>query len=129
MFRARPNHIRPTEVSAKVQTVGRSRNDPGNIVPRSAKPNAHATAAHDQAREPGNKASRPRNSFAYHGRCIRPTGKERPTSGREFHRPNSIRSTTPADRDNIRPRSSRSPFEAQTYVFKPGLTLAASRKT
>ncbi|CAA7051717.1 unnamed protein product [Microthlaspi erraticum] len=40
MFRARPNHIRPSEVSAKVQTDRPiTQHDPGNIVPRSAKPN------------------------------------------------------------------------------------------
>ncbi|CAA7046682.1 unnamed protein product [Microthlaspi erraticum] len=74
MFRARPNHIRPTEVSAKVPNRPADHaHDPGNIVPRSAKPTLHATPRTTKAREPGNKASRPRNPFAYHGRCIRPS--------------------------------------------------------
>ncbi|CAA7026012.1 unnamed protein product [Microthlaspi erraticum] len=136
--------VRPTEVSAKVQTTGRSRiTTRETIVPRSAKPTPRHRAR--PAREPGTSlaAAQP---FAYHGRCIRPSREERPTSGREFHRPNLIRSTTPADRESVRPRpfrlattrlsgrSSRRPsqrrgrpearFEAQTYVFKPGLTLS-----
>ncbi|CAA7036915.1 unnamed protein product [Microthlaspi erraticum] len=89
-FRARPKSLRPTEVSAKVQTDRPiTQRDPGNIVPRSAKPNAHATPRTTKAREPGNKASRPRNPFAYHGRCIRPS-RERTSHVRpRFHRPNS----------------------------------------
>ncbi|CAA7039952.1 unnamed protein product [Microthlaspi erraticum] len=105
MFRARPNRIRPTEVSAKVQTIGRSR-----ITTRETKPAVgQATprhAAHDQSARAGKQASRPRNCSAYHGRCIRPSREERPTSGREF-RPNLIRPTTPADRESVRPRPFR----------------------
>ncbi|CAA7052837.1 unnamed protein product, partial [Microthlaspi erraticum] len=56
----------------------------GNIVPRSAKPNAHATPRTTKAREPGNKprgrATLPRTTADASVRA----GKERPTSGREF---------------------------------------------
>ncbi|CAA7013013.1 unnamed protein product [Microthlaspi erraticum] len=97
--------IRPTEVSAKVQTTGRSRNDPGNIVPRSAKPNAHATPRTTKAREPG---KRPRGRATVRvPRPMHPSDREeRPTSGRE-HRPNLHPSTTPADRESVRPRPFR----------------------
>ncbi|CAA7036807.1 unnamed protein product [Microthlaspi erraticum] len=133
----------------KSKPLGRSQHDPGNIVPRSAKPNV-TPHAHDQSARAGNKprgratlsrttadasvragknVPRPAENFIGqihpldHGRPrIRPTPTvpTRPTtrlSGR------SSRTTVPT------PRSTRSPFEAQTYVFKPGLTLAASRKT
>ncbi|CAA7039937.1 unnamed protein product [Microthlaspi erraticum] len=55
MFRARPNHIRPSEVSAKVQTdrpITQSR--PGKHCPRSAKP-PHATPRTTMPREPGTR--------------------------------------------------------------------------
>ncbi|CAA7043524.1 unnamed protein product [Microthlaspi erraticum] len=54
------SHIRPSEVSAKVQTTGRSQHDPGNIVPRSAKPQRHATPR-TTMRASREQASRPRN--------------------------------------------------------------------
>ncbi|CAA7039130.1 unnamed protein product, partial [Microthlaspi erraticum] len=65
--------------------TGRSRSDPGNIVPRSAKLQAlHATPRTTKAREPGNKprgrATLPRTTADASVRA----GKERPTSGREF---------------------------------------------
>ncbi|CAA7052718.1 unnamed protein product [Microthlaspi erraticum] len=133
----------------KSKTVGRSRKSrPGKLLPAvgHATPRPRTT----KAREPGN-ASRPRNSSAYHGRCAVRAGKLRPASGRDFigqispsdhaGRPR-IRPTPtvptrpqpdcPADRP-ARPSQRRGRpealFEAQTYVFKPGLTLAASRKT
>ncbi|CAA7017588.1 unnamed protein product [Microthlaspi erraticum] len=57
------NCVRPSEVSAKVQPLGRSRiTTRETLSPRSAKPQPPRHAAHDQAREPGSKASRPRNS-------------------------------------------------------------------
>ncbi|CAA7047571.1 unnamed protein product [Microthlaspi erraticum] len=58
-----------------------------NIAPRSAKPpSRHAVTRTTMPREPGNKASRPRNPFAYHGRCIRPS------RGRSSHvRPRNLR--------------------------------------
>ncbi|CAA7049286.1 unnamed protein product [Microthlaspi erraticum] len=148
--RARPNLVRPSEVSAKVQTVGRSRNhDPGNIA------RGRPRHRHDRARPKRasrENASRPRNLLAYHGRCIRPSREDyvpRPAeiSSAKFIRPTTagrprIRPTPtvptrpqpdcPADRP-ARPSQRRGRpealFEAQTYVFKPGLTLAASRKT
>ncbi|CAA7039519.1 unnamed protein product [Microthlaspi erraticum] len=47
-------NVRPTEVSAKVQTVRPiTHHDPGNIVPRSAKPQRHATPRTTMPREPG----------------------------------------------------------------------------
>ncbi|CAA7047548.1 unnamed protein product [Microthlaspi erraticum] len=80
------SYIRPTEVSAKVQTDRPiTQHDPGNIVPRSAKP-SHATPRTTKAREPGNKP-RGRATFAYHGRCIRPS-RERTSHVRpRNHRP------------------------------------------
>ncbi|CAA7048512.1 unnamed protein product [Microthlaspi erraticum] len=74
MFRARPKSFRPSEVSAKVPNrpadhatrpgkhcpaVGQAQ----TLTPRRARPSARA----------GKQASRPRNPFAYHGRCIRPS--------------------------------------------------------
>ncbi|CAA7053949.1 unnamed protein product [Microthlaspi erraticum] len=144
MFRARPN-LRPTEVSAKVQTDGRSRTRPGKHCPAVGQATTHATTT---PREPGNKP-RGRATLAYHGRCIRPsrerTSHVRPRTSaksqsvdhaadRETVRPRPFRLATTDVRPIVpttvpTPRSTRSPFEAQTYVFKPGLTLAASRKT
>ncbi|CAA7033538.1 unnamed protein product [Microthlaspi erraticum] len=100
------SHIRPSEVSAKVQTDRPiTQHDPGNIVPRSATHNARH-AAHDQSRASREQASRPRNPFAYHGRCIRPsrerTSRVRPRTSAKSHPP-----TTPADRESIRPRPFR----------------------
>ncbi|CAA7040994.1 unnamed protein product [Microthlaspi erraticum] len=149
MFRARPKPSVRLKSRPKSKTTRPITHDPGNI-PRSAKLNTHATPRTTKAREPGNKprgrATVPRTTADASVRA----GKERPTSGREFHRPihpldhagrprihptptvptrprpdsgRSSRTTVPT------PRSTRSPFEAQTYVFKPGLTLAASRKT
>ncbi|CAA7052907.1 unnamed protein product [Microthlaspi erraticum] len=56
---------------------------PGKHCPAVGQAKRHATPRTTTPREPGNKASRPRNPFAYHGRCIRPSREERPTSGRE----------------------------------------------
>ncbi|CAA7046686.1 unnamed protein product [Microthlaspi erraticum] len=104
MFRARPNHIRPSEVSAKVPNHRPiTHHDPGNIVPRSAKLNAHRARPNARA---GKQASRPRNL-----RVPRPMHPSEP--GRTSHvRPrissaNLIRSTTPADRESVRPRPFR----------------------
>ncbi|CAA7059726.1 unnamed protein product [Microthlaspi erraticum] len=84
------NRIRPTEVSAKVQTDRPiTQHDPGNIVPRSAKLQAfHATPRTTMPREPGNKPRGRATRFAYHGRCIRPS-RERTSHVRpRNHRPN-----------------------------------------
>ncbi|CAA7046691.1 unnamed protein product [Microthlaspi erraticum] len=150
MFRARPNHIRPTEVSAKV---------PNRPADHATRPGKHCPAvgqastlhAHDRARagetRPRGRATRSRTTADASVRA----GKERPTSGRETigqissarprrptvnpsdpDRSDSPRPDCPADRP-ARPSQRRGRpealFEAQTYVFKPGLTLAASRKT
>ncbi|CAA7027629.1 unnamed protein product [Microthlaspi erraticum] len=123
--------------------------DPGNIVPRSAKlQTLHATPRTTTAREPGNKASRPRNPFCV-PRSMHPSepGKNVPRPAENSHRPNlnpldhagrpqirptptvptRPRSDCPADRPD-RPSQRRGRpealFEAQTYVFKPGLTLS-----
>ncbi|CAA7029438.1 unnamed protein product [Microthlaspi erraticum] len=138
MFRARPNHIRPSEVSAKVQTdrpITQSR--PGKHCPAVGQANARH-AAHDQPREPGNKP-RGRATFAYHGRCIRPSRERTSRVRPRNHRPNLIRrprrpTVNPSGHDRSdsattrlsgrssrptvpTPRSTRSPFEAQTFIF------------
>ncbi|CAA7030368.1 unnamed protein product [Microthlaspi erraticum] len=103
--RARPNHIRPSEVSAKVQNVGR-------VTTRETCPAVgHATTAHAKPRttmprEPGNKPRGRATCLAYHGRCAVRAGKLRPASGRN-HRPNFIRPTTAADHESVRPRPFR----------------------
>ncbi|CAA7052795.1 unnamed protein product [Microthlaspi erraticum] len=131
----------------KSKTVGRTQVTTRETLPAvgHATPRPRTT----KAREPGN-ASRPRNSSAYHGRCIRPSRENVPRpaeiSSAKFTadhagRPRSVRPRPfrlghipdcPADRP-ARPSQRRGRpealFEAQTYVFKPGLTLAASRKT
>ncbi|CAA7032429.1 unnamed protein product [Microthlaspi erraticum] len=135
--------IRPTEVSAKVQNHSADHaSRPGKQA--RGRPRHNATPPRTtKAREPGNLAAA--QPFAYHGRCIRPsreTSRVRP----KISSAKSIRPTTPTDRESVRPRpfrlghdpmsgrSSRRPsqrrgrpealFEAQTYVFKPGLTLS-----
>ncbi|CAA7047568.1 unnamed protein product [Microthlaspi erraticum] len=72
------NRIRPTDVSAKVQTIGRSRITTRETQARGRPSKRSCHAAHDQAREPGNKASRPRNPSAYHGQCTVRAGEDRP---------------------------------------------------
>ncbi|CAA7052921.1 unnamed protein product [Microthlaspi erraticum] len=73
---------------------------PGKHVPRSAKSQPRRARPCRASRE---QASRPRNLLAYHGRCIRPSREERPTSGRN-HRPIFTRPT-----QIIRPRPFRRP--------------------
>ncbi|CAA7045976.1 unnamed protein product [Microthlaspi erraticum] len=73
MFRARPNHIRPTEVSAKVQTTGRSRNTTRETLSRgrpSQRSTPHRARPKRASRETSLAAAQP---SAYHGRCIRPS--------------------------------------------------------
>ncbi|CAA7034294.1 unnamed protein product [Microthlaspi erraticum] len=98
--------IRPTEVSAKVPNHRPiTHHDPGNIVPRSAK--QHATPRTTKAREPGNKPRGRATRSAYHGRCIRPS-RERTSHVRpRISSAKFIRSTTPADRESVRPRPFR----------------------
>ncbi|CAA7061533.1 unnamed protein product [Microthlaspi erraticum] len=149
MFALGQKSFRPSEVSAKVQTTRPiTHHDPGNIVPRSAKPTPRH-AAHDHAARAGNKPRGRATLLAYHGRCIRPSREERPTSGREIigqissadhaGRPESVRPDRsdsprpdcPADRPD-RPSQRRgrpeARFEAQIYIFKPGLTLSRLKR-
>ncbi|CAA7049376.1 unnamed protein product [Microthlaspi erraticum] len=142
MFRSAKS-FRPSEVSAKVQTDRPiTHHDPGNIA-RGRPSQRHATPRTTKAREPGNK---PR------GRATsRTTADASVRAGKYVPRPAEISSakSSPSDhagrpirpaptvptrpRPDVRPivpttvptpRSTRSPFEAQTYVFKPGLTLS-----
>ncbi|CAA7021502.1 unnamed protein product [Microthlaspi erraticum] len=73
MFRARPNHIRPTEVSAKVQTDRPITHTTRETLSRGRPSQRSRHTAHDQSARAGKQASRPRNRSAYHGRCIRPS--------------------------------------------------------
>ncbi|CAA7052876.1 unnamed protein product [Microthlaspi erraticum] len=82
-----------------------TQHDPGNIVPRSAKPNAHATA-HDQAARAGNKPrGRATLSRTTADASVR-AGKNVPRPAENSHRPIHP-STTPADRESVRPRPFR----------------------
>ncbi|CAA7046336.1 unnamed protein product [Microthlaspi erraticum] len=100
---ARPNLIRPSEVSAKVQTAADHAITTRETSPRSAKPQPPRHTAHDHAARAGNKP-RGRATLAYHGR--RPSEPGTTPRPAENHRPNLIRPTTAADRD-IRPRPFR----------------------
>ncbi|CAA7017989.1 unnamed protein product [Microthlaspi erraticum] len=66
------NHIRPSEVSAKVQTFGRYASRPGKHVPRSATPQPLTPCATTMPREPGNK---PRGRAT----CLVPRPMRRPS--------------------------------------------------
>ncbi|CAA7045038.1 unnamed protein product [Microthlaspi erraticum] len=67
----------------KFKPFGRSRNTTRETLSRGRPSQTfHATPRTTMPREPGNKP-RGRATFAYHGRCIRPSREERPTSGRE----------------------------------------------
>ncbi|CAA7032647.1 unnamed protein product [Microthlaspi erraticum] len=76
--------------------------DPGNSSPRSATPHRHATA-HDQSARAGKSlAAAQLASRTTAERSVRP-GSNVPRPAERFHRPNSIRSTTPTDRESVRP--------------------------
>ncbi|CAA7056596.1 unnamed protein product [Microthlaspi erraticum] len=83
----------------KFQTTGRSRITTRETLSR-GRPSQRSTA-HDRARA-GNKASRPRNLRVPRPMHPSEPGKNVPRPA-ENHRPNLIRSTTPADRESIRP--------------------------
>ncbi|CAA7046034.1 unnamed protein product [Microthlaspi erraticum] len=139
MFRARPKHIRPSEVSAKVQ-IGRSRNTTRETLSR-GRPSQTSPRRARPCRASREQASRPRNPFAYHGRCIRPsrerTSHVRPRNHRpNLHPPTSRPTVNPSGPDRsdsattrLSGRSSRRPserrgrpeavFEAQSAQFKP----------
>ncbi|CAA7048985.1 unnamed protein product [Microthlaspi erraticum] len=119
------NCVRPTEVSAKVQTARPiTHHDPGNLSPRSAKPQRHATTAHDQAREPGN-ASRPRNSSRTTADAPSEPGNYA-TSGREtigqFIRPTSRPTNHPATTVPTRPKTRLSGRSSRPTVRTPRST-------
>ncbi|CAA7048967.1 unnamed protein product [Microthlaspi erraticum] len=80
--------------------------DPGNSSPRSAKQTPRH-AAHDQSARAGKRLAAAQLS-AYHGRCIRPTGEERPRPAENFIGQISIRSTKPTDRESSGPDRSDS---------------------
>ncbi|CAA7030632.1 unnamed protein product [Microthlaspi erraticum] len=105
LFPRSAKHIRPSEVSAKVQNRPITQHDPGNIVPRSAKPTSRH-AAHDQSARAGKQASRPRNRSRTTADASVRAGKNVPRPA-EKHRPNLHPPTTPADRESIRPRPFR----------------------
>ncbi|CAA7030185.1 unnamed protein product [Microthlaspi erraticum] len=100
MFRARPNVSVRLKSRPKSKPLGRSHITTRETLSRGRPSQRHATRARPK-RASREQASRPRNPLAYHGRCIRPSREERPTSGREFHRPNS--SVDHAGRPRIRP--------------------------
>ncbi|CAA7043959.1 unnamed protein product [Microthlaspi erraticum] len=137
--------VRPTEVSAKVQTTRPiTHHDPGNMpavghatthahrarpkrASREVTPRGRATPRVPRTNapsDPGNSRVRPKISSAK----FQPADRQHPTPTV----PTRPRPDCPADRP-ARPSQRRGRpealFEAQTYVFKPGLTLAASRKT
>ncbi|CAA7035270.1 unnamed protein product [Microthlaspi erraticum] len=91
----------------KSKPLGRSHSTTRETFPRSAKPNVtpHRTT---KAREPGNKPRGRATHLACHGRCIRPS-RERTSHVRPriLIGQISIRSTTPADRETVRPRPFR----------------------
>ncbi|CAA7048994.1 unnamed protein product [Microthlaspi erraticum] len=129
---ARPNLVRPSEVSAKVQTVRPTQSRPGKHCPRSATPR------HDRARparepgerlaaaqlsrttadapsEPGNYVPRPAENFI--GQFIRPTtaadhASVRPDRSDSPHDPMSGRSSRPTVQRRGRPEAR---FEAHLY--------------
>ncbi|CAA7049267.1 unnamed protein product [Microthlaspi erraticum] len=105
-FHARPNLIRPSEVSAKVQTTADHASRPGKLSPRSATPQPLTPSRARPCREPGNKASRPRNL----SRVPRPMAPSEP--GNYVPRPAKRRG---------RPEAR---FEARFIFSRPGLTLS-----
>ncbi|CAA7044972.1 unnamed protein product [Microthlaspi erraticum] len=124
--------IRPSEVSAKVPTIGRYASRPGKAMSRGRPRHATHMPRTTMPREPGSNASRPRNlsrttadAPSEPGKHVpRPAEKHRPTSSvrpqrpttnpsghdrsdRRGHDPMSGRSSRPTVRT---PRSTRSPF-------------------
>ncbi|CAA7036365.1 unnamed protein product [Microthlaspi erraticum] len=81
--------------------------DPGNSSPRSATPHRHANRARPKraSREVSLAAAQLASRTA-HERSVRP-GSNASRPAERFHRPNSIRSTTPTDRESVRPRPFR----------------------
>ncbi|CAA7031832.1 unnamed protein product [Microthlaspi erraticum] len=129
VFHARPN-IRPSEVSAKVQTIR-----PTHTTREQCPAVGQATTTPRHAARAGKQASRPRTTYlAYHGRCAVRAGKHVPRpaekasanlhpsdhSGRpRIHPATTVpivdhghtRSSGRSSRPTVRtPRSTRSPF-------------------
>ncbi|CAA7025748.1 unnamed protein product [Microthlaspi erraticum] len=105
MFRARPNLVRPSEVSAKVQTIGRSRKSrPGKLLPAvgHATPRPRTTKAREPGVTPRGRAT-PRVPRPMHPSDRETTSRVRP----RFHRPNFTVRPQPADHASVRPRPFR----------------------
>ncbi|CAA7054240.1 unnamed protein product [Microthlaspi erraticum] len=109
--------IRPSEVSAKVQTIRPiTHHDPGNIVPRSATPQRSRHTAHDRraSREQRLAAAQPHSRTTAD---VRPSRGTTPASGREtighstsvrpHGRPNHPATTVPHATTRLSGRSSR----------------------
>ncbi|CAA7038474.1 unnamed protein product [Microthlaspi erraticum] len=134
-----------SEVSAKVQNRSAARKSrPGKHPavghatprPRTTKrepgvtPRGRAThprTTHDAPSDPGNYVPRPAEISSAKFSPVRPQRPTTPTTIRPTPtvptRPHpDVRPIVPTTVPT--PRSTRSPFEAQTYVFKPGLTLS-----
>ncbi|CAA7041274.1 unnamed protein product [Microthlaspi erraticum] len=96
--------LRPTEVSAKVQNRRPiTHHDPGN------KPAVGQRHAHRARPKRASREVKPRGRATLHvPRTNAPSDPgERPASGREISSAKSIRSTTPTDRESVRPRPFR----------------------
>ncbi|CAA7015071.1 unnamed protein product [Microthlaspi erraticum] len=119
--------VRPTEVSAKVQTTRPiTQHDPGNIA-RGRPSQRHATPRTTKAREPGNKPRGRATRSAYHGRCIRPS-RERTSHVRPRISSAKSHPLDHAGRPRIRPtptvptRHDRSGRSSRTTVPTPRST-------
>ncbi|CAA7025186.1 unnamed protein product [Microthlaspi erraticum] len=141
MFHARPNLVRPSEVSAKVQNRRPiTHHDPGNYCPRSATPRSRHRARPN--RRAGKSLAAAQPSRTTHERVR--AGKLRPASGRDFigqiTRPTTRPTTNPsdptvptrpqpdcpADRPDDRPNAAVDPKPVlkPNYFSRPGLTLS-----
>ncbi|CAA7048677.1 unnamed protein product [Microthlaspi erraticum] len=99
----------PTDVSAKVQTTRPiTQHDPGNIVPRSAKPTLHATPRTTNAREPGTSLAAAQLTSRTTADASVRAGKNVPRPAEKPSAKSFIRPTKPADREIIRPDRSDS---------------------
>ncbi|CAA7053159.1 unnamed protein product [Microthlaspi erraticum] len=107
MFRARPKLSVRLKSRPKSKPLGRSRITTRETQAR-GRPRHNATPHRARPKRASREnASRPRNSLAYRARTLRPS-RGTPASGREISSAKSIRSTTPADRESVRPDRSDS---------------------
>ncbi|CAA7034421.1 unnamed protein product [Microthlaspi erraticum] len=104
---ARPNHIRPSEVSAKVQTVGRSRITTRETCPRSATPQPSRQPRTTMPREPGKSLAAAQPVSRTTADAPSEPGNYVPRPA-EKHRPNLHRPTTRPTANPVRPRPFRS---------------------